>query len=67
MLGAVITRLRWVSPEATTAWAHTQEADLPQFNGRGGRMRDAELDESLRADGIVLCFAELKDPVKDKL
>ena len=27
----------------------------------------AELDESLRADGIVLCFAELKDPVKDKL
>jgi len=27
----------------------------------------ADLDESLRADGIELCFAELKDPVKDKL
>ena len=27
----------------------------------------AELDERLRAAGIELCFAELKDPVKDKL
>jgi high affinity sulfate transporter 1 len=27
----------------------------------------AELDEALRKDGIRLCFAELKDPVKDKL
>jgi MFS superfamily sulfate permease-like transporter len=27
----------------------------------------AELDETLRAKGIKLCFAELKDPVKDKL
>ncbi len=27
----------------------------------------AELDEALRAVGIELCFAELKDPVKDKL
>ncbi|TAJ89902.1 SulP family inorganic anion transporter [Reyranella sp.] len=27
----------------------------------------AELDERLRAVGIELCFAELKDPVKDKL
>jgi high affinity sulfate transporter 1 len=27
----------------------------------------AELDQSLRAMGIELCFAELKDPVKDKL
>ena len=27
----------------------------------------AELDEILHADGIELCFAELKDPVKDKL
>jgi high affinity sulfate transporter 1 len=27
----------------------------------------AELDEELRARGIELCFAELKDPVKDKL
>jgi high affinity sulfate transporter 1 len=27
----------------------------------------ADLDETLRADGIELCFAELKDPVKDKL
>jgi len=27
----------------------------------------AELDEALQADGIELCFAELKDPVKDKL
>jgi MFS superfamily sulfate permease-like transporter len=26
-----------------------------------------ELDDSLRASGIELCFAELKDPVKDKL
>jgi MFS superfamily sulfate permease-like transporter len=26
-----------------------------------------ELDETLRAKGIELCFAELKDPVKDKL
>ncbi len=26
-----------------------------------------ELDETLHADGIELCFAELKDPVKDKL
>jgi high affinity sulfate transporter 1 len=26
-----------------------------------------ELDEALRAKGIDLCFAELKDPVKDKL
>ncbi|CAH1690028.1 High affinity sulfate transporter 1 [Hyphomicrobiales bacterium] len=26
-----------------------------------------ELDESLRASGIDFCFAELKDPVKDKL
>ena len=26
-----------------------------------------ELDNSLKADGIELCFAELKDPVKDKL
>ena len=25
------------------------------------------LDETLHADGIELCFAELKDPVKDKL
>jgi len=27
----------------------------------------AELDESLHATGIELCFAEMKDPVKDKL
>jgi high affinity sulfate transporter 1 len=27
----------------------------------------AELDEALRPRGIELCFAELKDPVKDKL
>ena len=27
----------------------------------------AELDEALHAAGIELCFAELKDPVKDKL
>lgn len=27
----------------------------------------AELDETLQAKGIELCFAELKDPVKDKL
>lgn len=27
----------------------------------------AELDRSLHAQGIELCFAELKDPVKDKL
>ena len=27
----------------------------------------AELDEALQAAGIELCFAELKDPVKDKL
>jgi high affinity sulfate transporter 1 len=27
----------------------------------------AELDETLHAAGIELCFAELKDPVKDKL
>jgi MFS superfamily sulfate permease-like transporter len=27
----------------------------------------AELDETLRAKGIDLCFAELKDPVKDRL
>jgi len=27
----------------------------------------AELDETLRAAGIEMCFAELKDPVKDKL
>jgi high affinity sulfate transporter 1 len=27
----------------------------------------AELEQSLNADGIELCFAELKDPVKDKL
>jgi MFS superfamily sulfate permease-like transporter len=26
-----------------------------------------DLDDSLRAAGIVLCFAEMKDPVKDKL
>ena len=27
----------------------------------------AELDETLHAAGIELCFAKLKDPVKDKL
>jgi high affinity sulfate transporter 1 len=27
----------------------------------------AELDESLHAAGVELCFAEMKDPVKDKL
>jgi len=27
----------------------------------------AELDDTLRQAGIELCFAELKDPVKDKL
>jgi len=27
----------------------------------------AELDRTLHAEGIELCFAELKDPVKDKL
>jgi len=27
----------------------------------------AELDDSLQAEGIELCFAEMKDPVKDKL
>jgi MFS superfamily sulfate permease-like transporter len=26
-----------------------------------------ELDDALRAAGIELCFAEMKDPVKDKL
>jgi MFS superfamily sulfate permease-like transporter len=26
-----------------------------------------ELDEALRGAGVSLCFAELKDPVKDKL
>ena len=27
----------------------------------------SELDDALREKGIVLCFAEMKDPVKDKL
>jgi MFS superfamily sulfate permease-like transporter len=27
----------------------------------------ADLDKTLLAEGIELCFAELKDPVKDKL
>ena len=27
----------------------------------------AELDEALHTAGIELCFAEMKDPVKDKL
>jgi len=27
----------------------------------------AELDDALRAANIELCFAEMKDPVKDKL
>jgi hypothetical protein len=27
----------------------------------------ADLDEALHASGIELCFAEMKDPVKDKL
>jgi MFS superfamily sulfate permease-like transporter len=27
----------------------------------------AELDDALRSAGIELCFAEMKDPVKDKL
>jgi len=27
----------------------------------------SELDDALRASGIELCFAEMKDPVKDKL
>src|SRR5262245_40359682 len=27
----------------------------------------SELDDTLRAAGIELCFAEMKDPVKDKL
>ena len=27
----------------------------------------AELDDKLAASGIELCFAEMKDPVKDKL
>jgi len=27
----------------------------------------AELDETLRAAGIAMCFAEMKDPVKDKM
>lgn len=27
----------------------------------------AELDETMKAAGITLCFAEMKDPVKDKL
>jgi hypothetical protein len=27
----------------------------------------AELNDALHAMGIALCFAELKDPVKDKL
>jgi hypothetical protein len=27
----------------------------------------ADLTQALRASGIELCFAELKDPVKDKL
>jgi MFS superfamily sulfate permease-like transporter len=27
----------------------------------------AELDDALHASGIELCFAEMKDPVKDKL
>jgi MFS superfamily sulfate permease-like transporter len=27
----------------------------------------SELDDALHADGVELCFAEMKDPVKDKL
>jgi hypothetical protein len=27
----------------------------------------AELDDTLHAVGVELCFAEMKDPVKDKL
>jgi len=27
----------------------------------------SDLDDELRAAGITLCFAEMKDPVKDKL
>jgi hypothetical protein len=27
----------------------------------------AELDDALRGSGVTLCFAEMKDPVKDKL
>jgi len=26
-----------------------------------------ELDDTLRAAGVEMCFAEMKDPVKDKL
>jgi MFS superfamily sulfate permease-like transporter len=27
----------------------------------------SDLDEALHAEGIAMCFAEMKDPVKDKL
>lgn len=51
------TRVRWlvVAAEPVTSVDITAADAL------------AELDETLRAAGTKLCFAELKDPVKDKL
>jgi high affinity sulfate transporter 1 len=51
------TPVRWlvVAAEPVTSVDVTAAADVE------------ELDETLRAAGIELCFAEMKDPVKDKL
>src|SRR4029077_7182273 len=51
------TPVRWlvVAAEPVTS-VHVTSADML-----------AELDETLHAAGIELCFAEMKDPVKDKL
>ncbi len=56
-VAASLTPVRWlvVSAEPVTS-VDVTAADILE-----------ELDDTLRAAGIVLCFAEMKDPVKDKL
>jgi MFS superfamily sulfate permease-like transporter len=61
----------------TVFWTRGDIAHARALAGRRGRTRHqrgrdsadmlAELDETLRAAGIELCFAAMKDPVKDKL
>ena len=58
------TRLRGSNPAAI------KDGDRAQWSSYGVPLREAriaELNESLHDRGIKFCFAELKDPVKDKL
>ena len=57
---------RWLTSPTPVRWLVVAAEPVTSVDVTAADML-AELDEALHAAGIELCFAEMKDPVKDKL